>query len=133
MKRNWDRPPGKKPDEPWTAPSKEERIAQKKEGQTRQQESRPATDDEKLFAASRDRFLTSLDFHGKTREDVDFELEQFLRDNPDSSLRIAVGHSRGVVAAHVNQTLRRLKGGKQSIVQAYRDEPGGVSFVVITK
>lgn len=99
----------------------EERQAEKAKQPTAEL-SQPLTTQRELEIATFNKQLPSIDFHGLTREDVKFEVDRFLEDNPDSIVRIIYGRGKGVMENAVIQYLEQLQKKKNSPILGFRTE-----------
>lgn len=77
--------------------------------------------------------LPSVDFHGKRKDDVRFEIDELLADNPGEMVRIIYGNGSGVMSGEVMSYLHQLSRGKAQRIDGYREDPGRASCVVKVK
>ncbi|PIW37070.1 MAG: hypothetical protein COW24_02085 [Candidatus Kerfeldbacteria bacterium CG15_BIG_FIL_POST_REV_8_21_14_020_45_12] len=114
--------------EPWQAPPKAERL------QKKHNEERLALKDEpietQLAVASLDRNLPMVDLHGLTTEDVVFEVDQIISQNPGECVRIIYGAGTGALARAVMQYLHRISHGKGQRVLGFRQDAHTHSVVL---
>lgn len=122
--------PEKRQPDAWIAPPKEERLAAKRE---RHQPVEELTLDQKLNSATMDHSLPNIDFHGMTREDVAFGIDQLLLENPGRIVRVIYGHGTGAIAGEVMNYLRDISKGKGAKIEGWKPDPVLASCVVKVK
>lgn len=121
----------RRPADAWTAPSKEERLQEKAARKEAEQAELPLA--ERLNIATLDQSLPKVDFHGKRREDVRFEIDELLRDNPGRMVRIIYGNGSGAISGEVLGYLHQLSRGKGQKIEGFREDPRRASCVVKVK
>lgn len=112
----------------WVAPPKEERLAQKKA-----EEFVALSPEERFSIAAMDQSLPSVDFHGKYREDVRFEIDQLLEQNKGGFVRIIYGNGTGAISGEVLGYLHQISRGRGQKIETFREDPGRASCVVKVK
>lgn len=122
--------PEKRQPDAWVAPSKDDRLKAKKEA------SNPVVEltlDQKLDRATMDELLPKVDLHGMHREDVAFEIEKLLSQNPGGIVRVIYGHGTGAIAGEVTNYLRDILKGKGAKIEGWKPDPVLASCVVKVK
>ena len=79
------------------------------------------------------RLLPSADFHGKTRRDVQYEIDLLFNQNPGQCVRIIYGHGTGVMESAVMTYLRQLQTSRNNPILAIRADVRTHSVVVRLK
>lgn len=120
----------KQPDD-WVAPSYEDRNTSKSD--SRREESQPLTIEQELELARMHRHLPCADFHGKIRDDVEFEIDMLLNQNPGECVRIIYGRGTGIMEGAVMTYVRRLSGGKNPRILGFKPDIATHSIVVRVK
>lgn len=85
---------------------------------------------EELEQATQDRFIPSLDLHGQTRHDVEWQIDMLLTEHPGECVRIIHGRGEGIIASAVMTYLRQLERQKHSPIIGIKRDTFTHSLVV---
>lgn len=113
----------------WQAASKMERLKNNPEAATVPDES-TITMTQRLNLATMNQSLPFIDLHGKTTEDVEFEIDTLLAENPGTCVRIIYGNGSGRMSTAVLKYLHRLLKSRAQTIGGFQEDPRRASCVV---
>lgn len=116
----------------WIAPPKNERLGAVS-AMTSAKPEIAMTPDQRLNLATMDRFLPFVDLHGMTRDDVRFEIDRLISQNPGEIVRVIYGNGKGIISAEVISYINQLARSKAKTIEGFREDPGRASCVIKVK
>lgn len=85
---------------------------------------------EELAQATLDRFIPSVDLHGQTRHDIEWQIDILFTEHPGECVRIIHGRGEGIIADGVTHYLTQLQRRKNSPVLGIKGDTFTHSVVV---